>query len=136
MKNPLDLHWSGPLTTNNVEYVADLLRQLLTNKRFTFIEVHEGHGSKPKIHTGKHLEEWQKGSSAIRVSKTPWFASVTFYASDTAWPLATDLAGEAQYNPKNHIYFWFEGDKVKIALCNDRGQKIYWAFAVEHPNRR
>ena len=140
MKNPLNLRWSGPLTTNNVEHVADLLRQLLKDKRITVVEAHERFGFRPKVHTGECLEEMRAAEPALIIAHRepdPPYAIVAFSVADNFWPCSTNLVDADLYDPKSgNAYFSFDNDKVTITLRNTGGEKIYWVLAVEHPDRR
>ena len=51
MMNEFNLNWSGMLTTQNIDQVADLLRHLLTGKKYTFVAANEYYEYKPEVRT-------------------------------------------------------------------------------------
>jgi hypothetical protein len=85
-----NLHWFGMLTVENIEQVADLLRQLLVGKTYTFVTVNELFRYKPEVRTSQRLKP---NGDAITATKdeTGRFASFSVSDSYGVWGCSTNL---------------------------------------------
>ena len=61
----MSLSWAGIMTAENIEGVAEQLRQLLTGKRYTFVLSTEDTGFEPKVSTNRRLTPNDDGDSII-----------------------------------------------------------------------
>ncbi|MFA5936350.1 MAG: hypothetical protein WC822_00555 [Candidatus Paceibacterota bacterium] len=119
-----DSFWSGMLTVNNIEKVADLLRRLLMGKRFTLVMSCQFFGFKPDVRTNLCLDSRGginvSGIDTISIVDT---SSINIYSTR----LVDDKYDIDFENP----YFYFEGEKVTITRRSPQGELTYRVYAVE-----
>lgn len=122
------LNWYGKLTIENIEQVVGLFRQLLENRRYTFVAINELF-RRPDVRTGQRLEP-HKATSGEAFSV--WFddknsppAFAGFNAVDTygVWGLSTSV--------NEQPYVVFEWNKVTIEHNAPAGNKLIWVLAIE-----
>lgn len=134
----MDLGWHGMLTVNNVEQVADLLRQLLTGKRYTFVAVNEFYGFKPEVRTSQKLKPKINSSNPINVyyddTGAKRFAGFSVSDSYGVWSFSTNLQEDQDDPGSKNPHFSFEWDKVTIIFRLSGGNLVYWVAAVEKEN--
>jgi hypothetical protein len=130
MPKKMNLKWYGMLTINNIEQVADLLRQLLSGKRYAFVSSNELFSFKPEVRTNQEL----KPSDPINVyydKDGKRFAGFNVYDSYGVWGCSTSLQEEQYDHEFKNPYFVFNLDKVTITHRAPAGHKLYWVVVVE-----
>lgn len=125
----MNLNWYGQLTTENVEQVADLLRQLLNKKRFAVV-ISEGkdfqHFIPPNLKPGQKLKS-EKGVGneiIVHYGKGVKTAHIQIFTSCGLFDLQTPQVPESPF-------FTFEDIKVAIQYYNSNGDRFYLQFAPE-----
>lgn len=127
MSDQFNLNWSGSVTTENVEQVADLFRQLLVGKRFTHVSVNEGSQYRPDVHTGLSLHE-REPITVIQLGEEVGVSITDTRFSRTTW---SSQAYQGASKTEEKPYITFECNKVTITTRAPSGFRIYWVFAVE-----
>lgn len=131
MKEPMELNWHGMLTTENIEAVVNLLKQLLEGKRYTFVTCNESFRFKPEVRTGQRLT----GDFKIYRDESLNYAGFNVGDSYGMWGCSTNT-NEARYDHTfQNPYFSFEWHKVTITHRAPAGYLLYWCLAVEIPER-
>ncbi len=125
-------NWIGLLTVQNAERVTELLRTLLTGKRFTFVAFHEGMEDSPRVKTSVTLDDVRRGEPAITCKTDGGDARISVCDTDGQWGVTTTLHDGAK--PDERLpYFVFSRGQVKITQ-RTAGGKLTWVAAVEQPN--
>jgi hypothetical protein len=120
-------HWIGNLTIENVNEVADRLKELLIGKIYTFVSCNELDRFKPNVKTGQKLED----NNPIRVWKGDYSTGIHVNDSYGVWGFNTVLhEGEKNENLKVP-YIIFEGNQIRIEHRAPGGNILYWVVALE-----
>lgn len=129
----MNLNWYGMLTVENIERVADLLRQLLKGKRYTFVAANEFFGFKPEVRTNQELKPSTTGDpiNVYYDKDGKRFAGFNVCDSYGVWGCSTSLQEEQYDHEFKNPYFVFEWNKVTITHCAPAGHKLYWVAAIE-----
>ena len=133
MEQEIGLNWYGMLTVENIEKVAETLRQLLKEKKYTFVACNEGMDFKPEVRTGQQLKPSTKGDP-INVyfdEESKRFASFNVCDSYGVWSCSTSLHTDDYDHEFKNPYIVFEWNKVTITHRAGSGSKIYWVCAIE-----
>ena len=126
-------NWHGMLTVKNIERVADLLRQLLNEKRYTFVAANECFDFRPEVRTNQKLEPSTAGDpiSVYHDKDQGQFACFSVRDSYGVWGCSTNLQEESYDHEFKNPYFVFERNKVNITHRAPAGNKLYWVAAIE-----
>jgi len=130
----MDLKWSGMLTVKNIEQVANLLRHLLKEKRYTFIAANESFGFKPEVRTNQELKSGRAGNDPINVyydEDSKRFAGFNICDSYGVWGCSTRLQEDQYDNEFKNPYLVFDLDRVTITHRAPAGHKLHWVAVIE-----
>jgi uncharacterized protein YoaH (UPF0181 family) len=133
VEKEINLNWNGMLTVENIEQVAEVLRQLLKGKKFTFVACHEDNNFIPKARTCQELRSIN-GDDPISVyydKESKRFAGFNACDSYGVWGCSTSLHVDVYDHEFKNPYFAFEYNKVTITHRAASGSKIYWVCAIE-----
>ena len=143
---PYNLHWSGMLTTGNIEQVHNLFHELLDGKFYTSINAHptvypkidekhpETMDCRMHVRTSQKLTpEGVRGGDAITFSVDGKYAHLAIHDTYGIHMMDTKLEGEhAHYDHTyQNPYIVFEYNRVTIHHRAPAGNLLVWAFAVE-----
>lgn len=134
MPKQFTLNWYGMLTIKNIEQVTDLLRQLLENKRYTFVIAYDASGCKPEVRTSQRLMPGSTTSGnaiSIHIDENGRYADFNVHDTYGLWGAMTHLIEDEYDKDFNNPYIVFEWNKVTITHRAPSGQKLYWIAAVE-----
>jgi len=138
-----NLRWQGYITHQNIEQVAELLREFLADKVYTFVTSYAGSWHKPNVHTGlkvrpvlrsgtgpiEVLREQEDDSYTIRVRE----CHVRMRGANDSWDCTTYTPSDPQTTEERvatpHIKF--EENKVTITKRDIGGNKLFWVIAIE-----
>jgi hypothetical protein len=133
--------WSGCLTLENLDLVADRIRRLLENQRFTWVSCNQVMSNYfPEVRTGQRLAE---GVKVTRVAPDGGreVGYITISYSAYVAPLDTDISDRAEANTLTYTekrtrgpYLCFTHDRVEIDHFIEPGSRAYWVAAVEEPD--
>lgn len=135
-KENFSLSWYGMLTVENIEQVADLVRQLLVGRTYTFVAANEYRDYKPQVRTNQHMTRSNAGDPVnvyYDESAEKRFAGFSVCDTYGIWGVSTNLKDDL-YDPDfKNPFVNFENDKVTITHRAASGNKIYWVIALERP---
>ena len=127
----MNLGWAGMLTIENVEKVAELFRELLQGKRYTFVSANEFFGFKPEVRTRQRLAFQKSDPIQAFKEKDGKSAGIMVHAPFGVWSIHTNLA-KNQHDPEfKNPYLAFDWNRVTITHRAPGGNKLYWVVALE-----
>lgn len=116
------------LTNENAEEVADRLRQLLNDQKFTFISFNQGFGFKPEIKKNQYLELGSRtaiDAITVRYSEKYNYSMITVCDSYGVWSISSSEW------PQEHVFLTFKENLVIIKHRAGAGHRLYWVIVVE-----
>jgi len=128
----INLNWCGMLTVENIKQVVEVLRQLLSGKKFTFVICDEGRGFEPEVRTGQQLKPSTKDNSInVYYDEEKNFAGFNVCDSYGVWGCSTNLHAN-EYDPEfKNPYLAFEHNRVTITHRAPSRSKLYCVCAIE-----
>jgi hypothetical protein len=118
------------LTTENIEQVVGLLKELLIGKKYTFIACNEYIGDfRLDVRTSQSLKD--SPFSIWRDEEKGAYAGFNVSDSYGVWGCLTTLREDKYDGKYDNPYIVFEHNKVTITHRAASGALIYWCAAVE-----
>lgn len=128
----IDLQWAGVLTFENIDQVADTLRDLLTGRRFTLVSANELEMFKPRVKQGKMVVEREMHPGVyVNRRSDPDGTILRVSDTDSVWGCITRTHDESPDPTFENPHISFEGDRVTITCRAPSGLKLYWVVVVE-----
>lgn len=127
--------WFGYLTTENCEAVADRIRSMLTDVRYTWVAcvswIPSGWTARPEVRTGQKLK-------SVTASLDPSHAHISVSDDYGAWGISGCHASQAEARagePQRQAYLHFQhshgGWQLEIEHYSSSGNRLQWTIAVE-----
>lgn len=139
--------WSGWLTLENFEAVADRIRRLLDGRTYTWVASNEGQRAYfPEVRTGQRLchDHARSGNAVMAKLLAPDHGHLTVVDSYGVWGLSTsipdqsaahklgfDAACKAGAHLTFHRAMGSRPDRLEIEHFAPVGARLYWVAAIE-----
>jgi hypothetical protein len=128
---------SGYLTRANVMAVADLIRQIIGRREYTFIVAGEWNGFKPEVRPNQYLTTNNSDPSGVSVSGDDEYMHITVCDSYGVWGLHVGEGSEPVYGepvPRFATYVdmqYRNGWQMTFKLRAPGGNQIWWTVVVD-----
>lgn len=130
MERKVHRHWHGMLTVNNIDEIANLIREMLTGRRYTFVLVHEQKGFRPYVKASRELSN-QNDINSVEVEHCGEgenaTASLTILDNfNDGWTFSINNTDHQCPNIE------FSQDTIQIAFEDPEKPKEFWVIAIEN----
>lgn len=128
--------WSGMLTVENIDQVAERILRLLQGKRYTFVAFNEIFPDRLEVRTGMRLDP-KDATNGIGVSVyrdesgNGDFAGFNVVDSYGVWGPTTTVKEDRYDDDFRNPYIYFKEDRVTIAHHAPAGHKLIWVAVIE-----
>lgn len=126
--------WSGYLTLENAEAVADRIRSMIGDgQRYTWVAANEYFGYKPEVRTSQVATKVSFDSDLKYSDGAPW-AHLNVVDTYGIWGLSADAADEAAaiaQDKRHRTFLTFDHRKLTIDLYAPGGNHMWWVVALE-----
>jgi hypothetical protein len=133
-----DRDWSGYLTLDNFEAVADRLRKLLDGHPYTWVACNEGFGYRPEVRPGLLMEKVAATLLAPDHGHITVADTYGVWGLSAHWPTRADAYAAGSYDEaiKRGAHVAFKSDRYGEQFSAEHfaptGSRLYWTVAVEH----
>lgn len=132
---PLPLNWSGMLTVNNAEQVADLLRRFIGDSRYTFVAARAEGWFEPDVRTGQRLKADRGCEPIVFHRHSTRHVQILIGDSYGVSSLMSTTTNDA-YDPDFKApYLCFGRRQVRITHRVPCGDVVHWIYALEPEER-
>ena len=119
--------WHGMLTIDNCKKVANMILDVLKNKKYVFVEADEIYNYKPEVRVNQKLD----AKDALATWETEKYAGFHFRDSYRVWGLSTNLKEQKYDNKFNNPYVVIDHDTISMTHRAPFGNKLYWIIKVQ-----
>lgn len=129
---------SGYLTRANAKAVADLIRNIIGKRTFTFVVAGEWNGFKPEVRPNQRLTRANSDPSGVAFNDENSMTSITVCDSYGVWSLHVSERDEpkGRNEPLPRFATWVEFDykngwQMTFKLRAPGGNQIWWTVVVD-----
>ena len=119
-------HFNGTLTMDNIEEVANMIVDILRDKKYVFVSANEFYDYKPDVRTNQKLKQ-----DALKVRVKDDYAWFDIWHSYGVWSLSTTQKSGGYDASFDNPYVSIEYNTIKITHKLWYGNKVYWVIRVQ-----
>ncbi|HBI38182.1 MAG TPA: hypothetical protein DDY71_11105 [Spirochaetia bacterium] len=124
-------NWFGTLTINNIELIANNILEILSGKKYIFVDVYEYLEYKPHTRINQKLENGSSGSPlSVYYDEHKKYAGFNFCDTYGIWGCSTSTQ-EDRYDPSfTNPYIVIEWNQITVKQKTPAGMMCYWQITV------